>query len=98
VWYTVVGNGRRLEATTCTKTDLDDDFDSVLSVARGTCSNLATCLGFNDDDPVDQPVGCGKESRYSLDTVDGQRYYIHITAFDHYSNAEDGFRFVVNDV
>jgi len=49
VWYTVVGTGNTMAASTCNETT---DYDTELSVYCHECDDL-TCIGGNDDNECD---------------------------------------------
>lgn len=68
-WYTVVGNGRILTATSCDSDLLLDTRISVFCSADGTCSTL-TCLASVDDN------SCSLDETLSWCSVAGQMYYI----------------------
>lgn len=69
VWYTVVGTGGQMIASTCT----GSNFDTKLNVYTGSCGAF-TCVGGNDD-------ACGTQSRVTFNSVQGQLYYIYVTGF-----------------
>jgi hypothetical protein len=62
VWYTVMGNGETITASTCTGTD----YNSQISVFTGSCGQL-TCVDGNDD-------ACGSQSRVDFRSIQGQGY------------------------
>jgi hypothetical protein len=67
VWYTLVGTGDRVVASTCNETS--QDFDTKISVFTGpNCGNLTCVVG--DDN------GCGKQSRAIWRTEPNVLYYI----------------------
>ena len=71
IWYTAVGTGRALRASTC---DFDNNIinhlDTQISVFGGSCSSLE-CIGGND-----QAGYCGDQSAVSWISEDGEPYYI----------------------
>jgi len=72
VWYTVIGDGTQLTATTCNTTT---DYDSKINIYCGDCSGL-TCIAGNDDatDPT-----CGVDdqlARVRWCSVSGTKYSI----------------------
>eukprot|EP00980_Cylindrotheca_fusiformis_P021029 scaffold8050_cov116-Cylindrotheca_fusiformis.AAC.6 len=71
VWYKVIGRGGLLEATTCTA---DTDFDTVLSVYEGSCSNLS-CIVANDN-------SCGSGSSLTWFASEEETYYILVHGFE----------------
>jgi hypothetical protein len=69
VWYSVVGDGKRFEASTCnTGEERTTYIDTVLSIFVGNCSNL-TCTVADDN-------FCGFQSRLVWLTEPGVTYYI----------------------
>lgn len=75
VWYSVVGTGGIMEATTC---DAGTNYDTKLSVFTGSCSSLS-CVTGNDDDS-----GCSLSSlrsTVSWNSVAGQTYRILVHGF-----------------
>lgn len=69
VWYSVIGNGKRFEASTCNTGEERTTFiDTVLSIYTGDCSNL-TCTLADDN-------FCGFQSRLVWLTEPGVTYYI----------------------
>jgi len=75
VWYTVVGNGDWLKATTCRDDGPNLDFDSEMTVWRGTCNNLV-CVGGNQNDDYDD---CQSEAGFSWPSINNVRYYILVS-------------------
>ena len=69
VWYTIMGTGGEITATTCNGTT---NFDSQIGVFSGSCGDL-TCVAGNNND-----VGCGNRrlSTVSFDSEAGELYYI----------------------
>jgi hypothetical protein len=75
VWYKVTGNDKRLVASTCNEDgSMATDFDTAISVFRGSCGNL-TCVGANDN-------FCGTQSRAVWLTDEGETYYILVHSFE----------------
>lgn len=72
VWYTVIGTGGPMSATTCGSVG---SFDTKINVYTGSCGAF-TCVGGNDD-----ATGCGTLSRVNFNSVQGQLYYIYVTGF-----------------
>jgi hypothetical protein len=66
VWYTVMGTGALLQATTCESAN----FDTVISVYTGNCGAL-TCVASDDD-------GCGFTSQVNFQSVPGTVYRIFV--------------------
>jgi hypothetical protein len=69
VWYKVVGTGEEFIISTCHQTD----FDTKLSVFRGSCG-LLQCVGSNDD-------YCDTQSRVYLDSDPGETYFILVHGY-----------------
>ena len=71
VWFSVIGNGGVLRASTC---DAETSFDTQLSVFKGSCSSLI-CIGGNDDstDSV-----CGFTSEITWDSKPFETYLIAV--------------------
>jgi len=67
VWYTFVGTGQVVQATTCIGTS----YDSKLFVYTGSCGAF-TCVTGNDD-------ACGLQSTVSFASIPGTTYYITLT-------------------
>ncbi|MCI0629246.1 MAG: hypothetical protein L0Y44_01155 [Phycisphaerales bacterium] len=70
VWFSVVGNGTTLTASTCSPLTT---YDSALTVFCGSCDSLE-CVGGNDD-------FCGLQTQFSWCSVPGQTYYILVFGF-----------------
>lgn len=79
VWYSVVGQGRYIQADTCHS---DTTFDTQLSVYSGDCVERLTCITGNDQ-------YCGDQSMVSWFGQIGQLYYILVHGF----RFNDGGRF-----
>ncbi|MCB9265067.1 MAG: T9SS type A sorting domain-containing protein [Lewinellaceae bacterium] len=71
VWYTVVGNGDLITASTCNQAS----FDTKISIFTGSCGSLS-CLQGDDDD-----TGCGLTTTESWLSTPGVTYYILIHGF-----------------
>lgn len=71
VWYEVYGTGGKITATTCGDVR---DFDTRLSVFRGSC-NLLECLTGNDDSGRESG-GCGLGSTVTWSSTEGEPVYI----------------------
>jgi hypothetical protein len=82
VWYTVVGSGDRIIASTCTKTS--QDFDTKISVFTGTNCGSLTCVVGDDN-------GCGLQSRAVWRGQPNVTYYILV-----HSEEEGEFGLVVD--
>jgi hypothetical protein len=78
--FSVVGNGGRLKVRTCINNEsgnpFNKEFDSALTVWRGSCPDALVCVGGNDNDETDN---CGSESGYEWQSACGQTYFIHVT-------------------
>ena len=92
VWYSYLGTGNRVTATTCTNNYwLDGDFDSQITVLSGnSCDNL-TCVDGNDDSDANP---CDSESSVTWMANLDELYHILVHAYSSYS-AEDTFAFVI---
>ncbi|MCA9243732.1 MAG: hypothetical protein KDA32_07265 [Phycisphaerales bacterium] len=81
VWYSIVGNGHRVNITTCFE---DTAYDTKLNVYSGSCGSLL-CVAGNDDDfgnpDCNFPRGIGLPSTVSICTSDGETYYIFVQGF-----------------
>lgn len=79
VWYTVVGNGSQLNATTCPTVDpaASATYDTKISVYCLGCETLA-CVDANDDQ-----VGCSQSFRSNATwcSEDGIEYHILVHGF-----------------
>jgi hypothetical protein len=69
VWYTVIGNGEAITASTCTETD----FDSQISVFTGSCDQLACVDGNN--------TGCGNQSLFNFQSIQDETYHVLVHGF-----------------
>ncbi|MEM9082867.1 MAG: hypothetical protein AAGB34_04660, partial [Planctomycetota bacterium] len=72
LFYTVVGNGKTLTATTCFP---ETNFDTQLHVYCNTCQ--LSCIANNDDGPGD----CLKGSQVTWCSEPDQVYMIHVSGF-----------------
>jgi hypothetical protein len=70
VWYSFVGNGDLISASTC---GAGTAYDSKLGVFSGSCAALV-CVTGNDD-------ACGLQSTATFQSVAGTTYFIYITGF-----------------
>jgi hypothetical protein len=68
VWFTIIGNGGTIIASTCIGTD----FDSEIAVFTGSCGQL-TCVDGNDQK-------CGSQSRLDFQSNQGQTYYMLVNS------------------
>lgn len=96
VWYSVIGDGTTLTATTCNP---GTDFDTKLRVYTDGCTTL-TCVGGNDDqagvfDPACESTGTGvnRASTISWCSTNGVEYLILVHGF---SAAEGNFEMTVS--
>ncbi|OWY25213.1 T9SS C-terminal target domain-containing protein [Sphingobacteriales bacterium UPWRP_1] len=74
VWYSFVGNGSFVTATTC---NAATTFDTKLGVFTGTCA-APVCLTGNDDDPT---CGFAFRSTVSFCAAPGVTYRVFVTGF-----------------
>ncbi|MCB9855564.1 MAG: hypothetical protein H6818_07725 [Phycisphaerales bacterium] len=95
VWYSVIGDGTTLTATTCNP---GTDFDTKLRVYTDGCATL-TCVGGNDDqsgafDAACDSTGTGfnRASTFSWCSTNGVEYLILVHGF---STAEGNFEMTV---
>ncbi len=85
VWYSVVGTGNLMTATTC---DTGTAFDTKVQVWTGACGAL-TCIGGNDDQPGSFVAACGSTGSTTLNRAStvtwcsevGQTYLIAVGGF-----------------
>jgi hypothetical protein len=81
VWYTVVGTGNFMVASTCHPAT---DFDTKIQVFCNSCSNL-TCVVGDDDPPGNAPEcekdGENRKARAEWCSVPGALYYIVVGGF-----------------
>jgi len=88
VWYSVVGEGIEMSASTCNQAD----FDTKLSVFAGDCGALS-CVAENDDNGG---LGCGGfTSHVTWVPEDGVTYYILAHG---YSSSEGNFDLTVTAI
>ncbi|CAB9516959.1 expressed unknown protein [Seminavis robusta] len=73
LWYTVMGSGSKLQATTCTDSGQDVSRTFKIHVFESTCGDSDSCIGGHSP-----TSGC---SRYEWDAEDGTEYYILVHAF-----------------
>ena len=87
VWYSVIGDGTRLTATTCHP---GTTFDTWLRVFEGADCSTTVCIGSNDDgspgggsDPACHSTGIGvnRASTVIWCSIPGQTYYIYVSGF-----------------
>ncbi|MEO8067098.1 MAG: T9SS type A sorting domain-containing protein [Flavobacteriales bacterium] len=72
IWYTFVGNGGYMNATTCGAAS----YDTRLNVYTGPCGALG-CVGGNDDAPL-----CDLTSTVTFLTANGTTYYILVQGYN----------------
>lgn len=71
LWYTIIGTGGTITATTCSA---GTDFDTRLVLYRGSCASL-TCVAHNDD-------GCNTAgSSLSWNSEAGVNYSLQVTGY-----------------
>jgi len=66
VWYTFVGDGSNITLSMCGAAD----YDTKLSVYRGSCAQLI-CVAGNDDQP-----GCDRTSHVTFTAIPNAEYYV----------------------
>ena len=72
IWYSIIGDGSLLEASTCDAAD----YDTQISVFSGSCDSLV-CVGGNDDSfPCN-----GNSSVFNWQSVENEVYYILVHGF-----------------
>jgi hypothetical protein len=69
VWYTIIGDGGAITASTCTGTG----FDSQISVFTGSCGQL-TCVDGNNN-------ACGTQSLVAIQSNQDQPYHVLVHGF-----------------
>jgi hypothetical protein len=69
IWYTVIGDGGAIVASTCN----DTDFDSQISVFTGSCDQL-TCVDGNDN-------YCGSQSLVEFQSIQNQKYHVLVHGY-----------------
>ncbi|MEE8130615.1 MAG: hypothetical protein V3T48_10015, partial [Vicinamibacterales bacterium] len=91
VWYTVIGTGNTMTATTCENQSFPGsaDYDTKISVFSGSCASL-TCVAGNDDES-----GCNFHSTVMWGSAVGVEYRILVHGF---SSATGNFNLAVSDV
>jgi|GEM_PF-1058246 len=72
VWYKFIGDGSNVTISTCGAAD----YDTKLSVYRGSCAQLI-CVGGNDD-----WEGCNYGSQVSFASIQGRQYFILVHGWD----------------
>ena len=72
VWYTIIGNGEMITASTCT--GFETDFDSQLSVFTGGSCGQLMCVDGNDD-------ACGNQSLVDFQSNQDQTYHVLVHGF-----------------
>lgn len=73
IWYSIVGDGTLMQASTCDMAD----YDSKITVFTGTCDSLI-CVDGNDDDP-----SCiGNTSIVEWESIPGEIYFILVHGFN----------------
>ncbi|MEM7161509.1 MAG: T9SS type A sorting domain-containing protein [Bacteroidota bacterium] len=72
IWYSIVGDGSLIEASTCDSAD----FDTKISVFTGTCDSLICVTGIDDSFPC-----AGNTSIASWQSVPGEQYFILVHGF-----------------
>jgi hypothetical protein len=90
VWYSVIGNGNQLQATTCTAIDSEASaaYDSKISVYCQGCETL-TCVKGNDDNCV------ANLSEVHWCSQEGVEYQVLVHG---YQNGTGEFSLAINDL
>jgi hypothetical protein len=70
VWYTVIGDGGLITASTCTETD----FNSHISVFTGDSCDQLACVDGNN-------TGCGIQSLFNFESIQFETYYVFVHGF-----------------
>ena len=78
VWYTFVGDGYEMIASTC-----GSGFDTIIAIYEGD-STAISCVAGNDD-------GCGLQSEVSFNTTAGATYYMYVTPYGNFSSNQGPF-------
>ena len=78
VWYSVIGNGTRLTATTCHG---GSSYDTHMRVFEGIDCSTSVCIGVNDDMGSALCPQSGLLSAISWCSIPGQTYYIYVSGF-----------------
>jgi len=78
VWYTVVGNGNNLTATTCNSST---NFDTEVRVYTGSCSSLNSMVEVTCNDDYSSCVSSGLQSSVTWCSQVGMTYYISVGYF-----------------
>lgn len=79
VWFTIDGSsGDRFTAETCSTLT---DFDTKITVYRGSCSRLV-CVTANDDHDSESSCSSSTHSHVTWDTESGETYYILVHGYD----------------
>ena len=73
VFYTIVGTGANITATTCSP---NTNFDTTLFIYSGSCGAY-TCVASNDD----TNGACGTASTVTFPTLAGTTYYLFVTGY-----------------
>jgi hypothetical protein len=93
VWYSVIGNGNQLQATTCPSTDplASADYDGKISVYCPDCATL-TCVKANDDEPDCSQI---RSSEVNWCSQAGVEYQLLIHGYETHTG---NFDLAVNDL
>jgi hypothetical protein len=87
VWFTVIGDGRLLTASTCSEFTR---FETQITVFQGdtSCNDLECVEEFDYVREFDELLNCGRESIIRFSTVAGLQYYILVSGdgFDELGN------------
>ena len=78
VWYTVVGNGNNLTATTCNSST---NFDTEVRVYTGSCASLNSMVEVTCNDDYSSCASSGLQSSVTWCSLSGTTYYISVGYF-----------------
>jgi len=77
-WYTVKGTGDFLTATTCAGTDLDADFNGIITVLTGNCNELE-CVA-TESLNTNMVEGCETSNGVTWHSLKGELYSVLVQA------------------
>lgn len=78
VWYQVIGTGGLVSISTC-HPELTD-YDTQVSIFRGTCTGFVECVDGNDDSFTDEDI-CDRSSQISWRTDLFENYLIAVRCY-----------------
>ena len=87
VWFTLIGDGRLLTASTCSEQTRFEAQITVFQGDRGSCFDLE-CVEDEYVREFDESLTCGRLSTIEFSTVAGQQYFILISGdgFEEFGN------------